>query len=189
MSIGMKRLRQFGTATRSVKALDPGRHGLRRDRHRLRPSFLPLEERRLLSTLTVNSTADSAPAGNPAPGTLRWAVEKADEATSPTTINFNLGSAPTTITLEQGELELYNTADAITITGPGASLLTISGNDLNRVFQIDPEVTASLSGLTITGGYASETVRGRCVQRVGYRHPHQLRDQRQLRTVRRRPGQ
>src|SRR6185312_16235159 len=43
--------------------------------------------------------------------------------------------------------------------GPGASLLSISGNHASRVFQIDHNVagsvTASISGLTITGGSAS----------------------------------
>ena len=157
MSFGMRRLRQFGAATGAVGTVAPVRGGRRRDRdrHRSRPSLLPLEDRQLLSTLTVTSTADSAPAYDPAPGTLRWAVEQADISTSPTTIDFNLGSAPTTITLEQGELELSNIADAITIAGTGANLLTISGNDLNRVFQVGEGVTASLSGLTITGGSAS----------------------------------
>ena len=40
----------------------------------------------------------------------------------------------------------------MTITGPGADKLSISGNNLTRVFQENAGVTATLSGLTITGG-------------------------------------
>ena len=39
----------------------------------------------------------------------------------------------------------------MTITGPAAGV-TVSGNNASRVFQVDPSVTASISGLTITGG-------------------------------------
>jgi hypothetical protein len=40
----------------------------------------------------------------------------------------------------------------MTITGPGANLLTISGNNASRVFEIFPGATIGLSGMTITGG-------------------------------------
>ena len=39
-----------------------------------------------------------------------------------------------------------------TITGPGSNLLSISGNNASRVFLVDANVTASISGLTITDG-------------------------------------
>jgi parallel beta-helix repeat protein len=110
--------------------------------------LLALEDRCLLATFTVNSTADD---GNT--GTLRWAVAQANAATSPSTIAFNLGSAPATITLSHGQLELSNTSEATTIDGPGAKLLSVSGNKASRVFQVDNGVTASLSGLTIMGGW------------------------------------
>jgi parallel beta-helix repeat protein len=103
-----------------------------------------------ITTFTVTSTADDG-----STGTLRWAVEQANAATSPTTIDFDLGSSPTTITLTQGQLELSNAADSITIDGPGASLLSISGNSASRVFQVDGGVTASVTGLTITAGSAT----------------------------------
>ncbi len=108
------------------------------------------------ATFTVTSTADSAPAGNPTPGTLRWAVEQADAATTPSTINFSLGSSPATIALEQGQLELSNTNEPVTIDGPGASLLSISGNHASRVFEVGSLVNnVTISGLTITGGSAA----------------------------------
>ncbi len=50
-----------------------------------------------------------------------------------------------------GTLELAGSAAAESITGPAAGV-TISGDDAVRVFQVDNGVTASLSGLTITGG-------------------------------------
>jgi hypothetical protein len=127
----------------------PRRHPAR---HRLNPALLPLEDRRLLATFHVTSTA-----GDGSIGTLAWAVQQANAATSPTTIDFNLGSAPATITLSQGALELSNTDQPTTITGPGANLLSISGGGTTRVFQIDPQVTASLSGLEITGGSTTGT--------------------------------
>jgi hypothetical protein len=90
-------------------------------RYQLRPLLVPLDERLLLSTFTVTSAAD-----NSAIGTLRWAVAEANSGTGTSTINFRLGTAPATITLTQGELELGRTSGSITIDGPGAKLLTVS---------------------------------------------------------------
>ncbi len=90
--------------------------------------------------------------GTPTAGTLRWAVEQADAATSPVTIDFSLGSSPATIALTQGQLVLSNTAASIAIDGPGAGLLSISGDGASRIFRVASDATVSLSGLTITGG-------------------------------------
>jgi len=46
-----------------------------RQRRRMRPTLMALEDRRLLSTFTVNSTLDNGSAG-----TLRWAVGQANLA-------------------------------------------------------------------------------------------------------------
>jgi hypothetical protein len=112
---------------------------------------LALENRRLLTTFDVNSAADDGSIG-----TLRWAVERADVATTPSTIDFTLGTVPATITLSQGGLELSNTAESTTIIGPGTGLLTIRDIKAGSVFQIDRTVSAALSGLTITGGSAGD---------------------------------
>jgi hypothetical protein len=90
---GVRRDRRSGTAMAPAAVVGIRRRDRRpcRDRHRLRPVLLALEDRRLLSTFTVNSTADSAPASDPATGTLRWAIEQADAAKSASTIDFNLG--------------------------------------------------------------------------------------------------
>jgi predicted outer membrane repeat protein len=109
--------------------------------------LMALEDRRLLATFHVTRTVDDRNVG-----TLRWAVQQANLATSPSTIDFELGQPPSTIGLLLGSLELSNIAEPTMIDGPGASLLTIDGNKADRVFTIDPRVTASLSGLTITGG-------------------------------------
>jgi hypothetical protein len=137
---------------RSVLANVAGRE---RKRRGMRPALLALEDRRLLSTFTVTSAADSAPAGSPDINTLRWAVEQANAAATASSIEIELGTSPATITLMQGQLELDNTAAATTIyDGPGEGAVTISGNNASRVFQVDPSVNASITGMTITGGNA-----------------------------------
>src|SRR5262249_43690518 len=56
-----------------------------------------------------------------------------------------------TITLTSDELAINKNLD---IEGPGASLLAISGNDANRVFDISEGNTVTIAGLTITHGRA-----------------------------------
>jgi hypothetical protein len=119
----------------------------RRIARRLVPELAWLEKRELLSTFNVTSTADDGSAG-----TLRQVISEANAATSASTIDFQLGGTPATITLTQEQLELSNTGTAITIDGPGAGLLNICDNDASRVLLVDNRVTAVLSGLTITGG-------------------------------------
>jgi hypothetical protein len=129
-----------------------GRRGRWPDHHRLRPELLLLEDRRLLATFDVTSTADSGSTT----GTLRWAVAQANAATSPSSIEIELGTTAATITLTQGQLELTNTADPVAIyDGPKEGPVTISGNNATRVFQLDPNVTATISGLTIANGSAT----------------------------------
>ncbi len=123
--------------------------GRQLQRRRLRPTVMVLEDRHMLSTFQVTSTYD-----NGSTGTLRWAVAQANAATSASTIDFNI-TTPATITLSSGVLELSNTSAPTTIDGPGADLLSISGNNASRVFQVDASVTASISGLTITKGGVS----------------------------------
>ena len=131
--------------------------GRTRKRNRLTPNVVPLEARQLLASFPVTSTLDtfSSP-GVPTVGTLRWAVEQADAATSPSLITFNV-ALPATITLSNIDdtLALTNMADPTTITGPGASLLTVSGNKGSGVFQIADGVAASISGLTITKAFTN----------------------------------
>src|SRR5437762_13958179 len=101
------------------------------------------------ATLTVNSAAD---AGGTCPGascTLRQAIAT---AASGDTINFAAGL--TTITLTSAELLINKN---LTITGPGANLLSVqrsaaSGTLLFRIFNIATG-NVTISGLNIANGY------------------------------------
>ena len=120
----------------------------RGDRHRLRPGLMELEARRLLATFTVTSTADDGSAG-----TLRSVIAEATATLGANTIDFDatVFSTPRTIALGGSQLELSNTGGLQTITGPAAGV-TVNAGGKSRVFQVDKGVTASISGLTITGG-------------------------------------
>ena len=119
-----------------------------RRRRRMRPTLMALEDRKLLSMFTVNSTLDDGSVG-----TLRWAIGQANSTGGAETITFDptVFASAQTITLTGGQLELSDTSGTETITGPAAGV-TVSGDETSRVFQVDPGVTADLSGLTISGG-------------------------------------
>src|SRR5439155_4822030 len=89
-----------------------------------RPRLESLEERTVLSTLTVSNTLDSGK------GSLRDAIKKAN---SGDTIVFDSSLNGQTITLSSGELAITQSLD---IEGPGAGLLAISGNQASRVLDI-----------------------------------------------------
>ncbi len=118
---------------------------------RLRPNLMVLEERTLLAapeTLTVSNTNDSGT------GSLRQAILIANANAYPgspadTIVFSSLFNSHQTITLTSGQLELSN--GAVQINGPAAGV-TVSAGGNGRVFKVDTNVTASISGLTITGG-------------------------------------
>src|SRR5262249_6283192 len=87
------------------------------------------------------------------PGTLRYEIGQANATAGDNLINVAVTG---TITLSGTQLELNDTSgdpkQTIEITGPGANLLSVSGNQASPVFQIDGGVTATISGLTITKG-------------------------------------
>jgi len=90
----------------------------------------------MAATITVTNTDDSGV------GSLREAIASAAPGD---TINFSVTG---TITLTSGELLI---SKDLTITGPGASRLAISGNNASRVFRI-PAGTVSISNVTIQNG-------------------------------------
>jgi hypothetical protein len=108
-----------------------------------------LEDRFVPSTFTVVNLADEGA------GSLRDAVALADANPGPDLIDFAPG-VQGTITLTSGELFI---TDDLTIDGPGADVIAVSGNDASRVFDVIGPfdgitwMTSSISGLTINHGH------------------------------------
>lgn len=121
---------------------DRKRRGSPCPRPTFRPTLEALEGRCLPSTLTVTNNLDSGP------GSLRAEIAAAHNKD---TIAFAPNLDGQTIGLTSGELYINK---SVTIQGPGASQLTISGNHASRVFEVG-SVTATIAGLTISNGYAS----------------------------------
>ena len=116
-------------------------------RRRLLPFLEAVEERTLMSGLyTVNSLADTG-AGSGSAGDLRYCITQADLAGG-ATINFSVGG---TIQLKSALPDLTRN---VTLSGPGATKLTIEGGGASSSFsvlKVDPGVTATIGGLTIAG--------------------------------------
>ncbi|HYJ05518.1 MAG TPA: choice-of-anchor Q domain-containing protein [Chthoniobacterales bacterium] len=112
--------------------------------------------------LTVTNANDSGP------GSLRQALFSAAPGA---TIDF-AADVTGAIILTSGQLVIDK---AITINGPGASVLAVDGNASSRVLRIGSvfsTVTATISGLTIRGGRAfglpnSGTARGGGISNIG----------------------
>jgi hypothetical protein len=95
------------------------------------------------STLTVTSIADSGA------GSLRADIAAANNGD---TINFASSLKGQTITVTSGELLINK---GLTIQGPGAAQLTISGGNVSRVFDVTSSQPVMLTGLTISNGFTS----------------------------------
>jgi len=103
-------------------------------------------------SLVVNTTVDSL---DPGAGklSLREAIADADANPGADTITFDPSLSAGTITLSGTALP--DISDDLTITGPTGGL-TIDAAGNSGILSIDSGVTASLSGLTLTGGNTSE---------------------------------
>jgi hypothetical protein len=107
-------------------------------RRRPRLHLEALEDRSVPST--VMNLNDSGP------DSLRQAIL---DTPAGGTVDFQSGLTGT-IPLTSGELAI---SKDLTIAGPGASVITVSGNQVSRVFDIAAAVNAAISGLTIADGF------------------------------------
>lgn len=100
------------------------------------------------ATFTVTNLADAGA------GSLRQAITDANTAAGADIIQFQAGLTGT-VTLATGQLEI---TDTVTIQGPGAAILAVSGNNASRVFYLyngSATVDVTISGLTVRGGAAN----------------------------------
>ena len=97
------------------------------------------------ATFSVDTLNDSGA------GTLRAAIVSANANQGPDTIKFNAGLNGT-IVLSSDLPQLTGDVD---ITGPGAEIITISGQSLYRPFFVSSGSTVTLTGLTIANGQSS----------------------------------
>lgn len=97
------------------------------------------------AAFTVTNLNDSGP------GSLRQAILDANASPGGDTIGIVAGLSGA-ITLTSGQLTI---SDDLTLTGPGESVLAVSGNNASRVFEIALGVNVTISDLTIRDGMVS----------------------------------
>jgi hypothetical protein len=106
------------------------------------------------AAFTVTNTGDNGgvnPAANAGTGTLRQAIVDANATAGADTITFSVTG---TILLQSA---LPSLADAVTISGPGSTALTVKRDPAAAAaFQIFvSESIVTISGLTISNGFAA----------------------------------
>ena len=83
-------------------------------------------------------------------GTLRWAITQANSDPGPDTITFTPAVS--------GTIVLTATLPAITgtldILGPGAGVLSVSGDNAYRVFEVGSSTPVTITALTVRDGHA-----------------------------------
>ena len=140
-------LRHWPAAFRALRSSQVHARPPRRSRRRPTRRCLPLEQlegRLVLSAFHVTTLTDGGA------GSLRDAITQANTHAGADTIDFQPGLTGT-IALTGGELDI---TDDLTINGPGADKLTVSGSNISRVFKVEAGETVTISGLTIAGGNA-----------------------------------
>ncbi len=110
--------------------------------------------------ITVNSTADAVD-NSDGVTTLREAINFANADTTEDAIIFDSSvfATPQTISLSLGELNITHNLSIIAPrdSSTGEDLLTISGNNASRVFEIGTAATVTLSGLIIANAKVSDS--------------------------------
>ncbi|MEZ5425083.1 MAG: choice-of-anchor Q domain-containing protein [Pyrinomonadaceae bacterium] len=118
----------------------------------------------------VTKTADTNDAScDLADCSLREAIAAANAAVTDDIVSFNSSLAGQTITLTMGELSIAdNTNGALSIIGPGADQLTISGNNSSRIFILSDGVpdgaNLTIRGLTLSNGNAGSGADGGAIR-------------------------
>src|SRR5262249_24953837 len=107
-----------------------------------------LEDRCLPSTFTVLNLLDSGP------DSLRAEVAAANVNPGADAIDF---ATTGTIALTSGELDII---DSLTINGPGAGALTVSGAGVSPVCAIAGDPTVVIAGLTVANGWTYDSPGG-----------------------------
>ncbi|HET6248445.1 MAG TPA: Ig-like domain repeat protein [Tepidisphaeraceae bacterium] len=117
-----------------------------------------LEPRQLLTSIVVNTPVDAIFPQDSGLTSLRSAIATADANGSPTTITFDptVFATAQTIQMNGDLLDLNNSLEAITITGPAAGV-TLNAGNLSGVFEIDSG-TVNISNLTATDANTSAIV-------------------------------
>jgi len=122
----------------------------------LKPQLLCLEERVTPATYTVTNF------GNSGTGTLRAAIDLANNTITNDTIVFDMGSSARTINLtsQLPNIEARGTAGKLEIVKEGSATLTLNGNTGSnnrdfRIFNILDDADFTLSGVTISGAKGS----------------------------------
>jgi hypothetical protein len=117
------------------------------------PRLVALEDRTLPSTFLVWNLDDHGP------GSLRQAVLDANANPGPDLVQFSDELAGT-IRLTSGQLNITDPTGGLTIDGPGAARLAVSGNGASRVFGISPGTSVTIDRVAITGGRADKDAPG-----------------------------
>jgi len=126
-----------------------GRTAQRSSSRRRRSLIEALERRTLLATFPVLNASDAGA------GSLRQAIIDANALAGSDDITFDPGFFNTartiTLTAASGQLSV---TDSVNIAGPGTSILTVSGGNAVRVFNIAGTgiLNVTISGMRITGG-------------------------------------
>jgi hypothetical protein len=150
-------LLQFFSAAGQVLrrySLRTHRHFGRRHVLRYAPHYESLENRYLLSTVTVNTDQDVVDVADGVTS-LREAIFAANLIPGDDEIVFDFGDTnPAYISLSLGELVI---TDSLAITGPGFQRLTIDAQRQSRIFRIDDgraatQIDVAIAEVTLTRG-------------------------------------